>query len=304
MDNQTTLSPNLGHTATFQYDSLNRLTNAQATGSSSYNLPFSYTADGSGGRYGNVTCVINANTSGLCPTYSFNQSNNQITNSGFSYDAAGNLTQDPSNSPADAYTWDAAGRLVTITQGANTYANNTYSAQGWGVETVWPIYGNLVGDSLYDPEGRELGHVNGANRQWWDADIWAAGRMIAQFDSARTQFVHANSQGTDTQVTDYSGNVTLDMLYEPWGQILNHTGYMSDAHYAGMQQGAGNLYGTPTRQYSNPLGRWLTPDPAGMSAVDLSNPQSWNAYSYAGNNPTTFTDPSGEDYRVCTKASK
>lgn len=30
-----------------------------------------------------------------------------------------------------------------------------------------------------------------------------------------------------------------------------------------------------------------------MGAVDLSNPQSWNAYSYALNNPTTRTDPSG-----------
>lgn len=35
------------------------------------------------------------------------------------------------------------------------------------------------------------------------------------------------------------------------------------------------------------------PDPAGLGAVSLSNPQSWNMYAYARNNPTTFTDPSG-----------
>ena len=41
------------------------------------------------------------------------------------------------------------------------------------------------------------------------------------------------------------------------------------------------------------LGRWLIPDPAGQMAVDPANPQTWNMYSYAGNNPTTFNDPSG-----------
>lgn len=66
--------------------------------------------------------------------------NNQITNSGFSYDPAGHLTGDGSHT----YQWDAEGRLTKITQGSNTYSNNIYNAQGWGVETFWPIYGNMV----------------------------------------------------------------------------------------------------------------------------------------------------------------
>lgn len=40
--------------------------------------------------------------------------------------------------------------------------------------------------------------------------------------------------------------------------------------------------------------------PVGKGAVDLSNPQSWNAYAYALNNPTTLTDPEGTDVHVCT----
>jgi RHS repeat-associated protein len=49
------------------------------------------------------------------------------------------------------------------------------------------------------------------------------------------------------------------------------------------------------RKYSSTLGRWLSPDPDNAGA-DESNPQSWNAYSYVGNNPINRIDPEGDDY--------
>jgi len=47
------------------------------------------------------------------------------------------------------------------------------------------------------------------------------------------------------------------------------------------------------RQYSSSLGRWMHPDPAGLAAVDIGNPQSWNRYAYVINNPLNLVDPSG-----------
>ena len=44
------------------------------------------------------------------------------------------------------------------------------------------------------------------------------------------------------------------------------------------------------RFYSSNLGRFMSPDPVGGW---LGNPQSWNAYSMAHNNPVSHTDPSG-----------
>jgi RHS repeat-associated protein len=41
-------------------------------------------------------------------------------------------------------------------------------------------------------------------------------------------------------------------------------------------------------------GRWLSPDPY-MGSYDLMNPQSFNRYSYVGNMPMQFVDPSGKD---------
>jgi uncharacterized protein RhaS with RHS repeats len=40
-------------------------------------------------------------------------------------------------------------------------------------------------------------------------------------------------------------------------------------------------------------GRWISPDPAGMGAVSLANPQTWNRYAYVANGPLNAVDPTG-----------
>ena len=47
------------------------------------------------------------------------------------------------------------------------------------------------------------------------------------------------------------------------------------------------------RQYAPNMGRWLTPDPAGLGAVDLTNPQSWNRYAYVNGDPVNAVDEDG-----------
>jgi RHS repeat-associated protein len=47
-----------------------------------------------------------------------------------------------------------------------------------------------------------------------------------------------------------------------------------------------------TRYFGAALGRFTSPDPGNAGAV-LSNPQSWNGYSYVWNNPLNAVDPSG-----------
>ena len=49
------------------------------------------------------------------------------------------------------------------------------------------------------------------------------------------------------------------------------------------------------RQYGSSLGRWMSPDPAGIFVADVTNPQTWNLYSYVMNNPLNFVDPFGLD---------
>jgi RHS repeat-associated protein len=51
------------------------------------------------------------------------------------------------------------------------------------------------------------------------------------------------------------------------------------------------------RYYSSQQGRFLSPDPENAGA-SRDDPQSWNGYAYARNNPLLYTDPDGLAYFV------
>lgn len=58
------------------------------------------------------------------------------------------------------------------------------------------------------------------------------------------------------------------------------------------------------RYDSSSLGRFMSPDPAGLKAVHLQNPQGWNSYAYTINSPLRYTDPTGkykcaDDHNKC-----
>src|SRR5581483_10522034 len=42
-------------------------------------------------------------------------------------------------------------------------------------------------------------------------------------------------------------------------------------------------------------GRWISPDPAGLGAVNPTDPQTWNRYAYVANRPMNSVDPVGLD---------
>jgi RHS repeat-associated protein len=282
----------LSHSATYGYDNLNRLTGAAATGSSTYSLGFGYD------RWGNMNCTGGdggGSANGPCPAWTFN-SNNQINTSGFTYDAAGDLLQDPSTSPTSTYQWDAEGRLSKVTQNGTTYSTFTYNAFGQPVEGFYPGY-NLKVDALFDPYGQELGYYDATTGSWFDRDIHLGGRMVAQSYASATYFLHANALGSDTQITDQGGAVKTDWVYYPW-EPWEYLGNEVDAHFAGFEQSGGPNYPTPFRRYSGAQGRWLSPDPL---AGDVSNPQSLNRYAYVLNNPTTLTDPLGLQSDPCER---
>jgi len=50
------------------------------------------------------------------------------------------------------------------------------------------------------------------------------------------------------------------------------------------------LYDDHARYYDPAIGRFIQPDPI---VPDSANPQDLNRYTYAGNNPLRYTDPSG-----------
>jgi hypothetical protein len=102
-----------GRSVTYTYDALNRVSTAtsQATsGSDCWGQSFGYD------RYANLTTVNVTQCTAPMLSLSVN-TNNQITNSGFSYDAAGDLTNDGMYT----YSWNAEQHLSSAANVNYTY---------------------------------------------------------------------------------------------------------------------------------------------------------------------------------------
>ena len=120
---------------------------------------------------------------------------------------------------------------------------------------------------------------------------------------------HADAVGSTTMETDPAGGVQWKIAYYPWGQVLAQGGTRQSVVWAGLDWQVNDpSIPSATREYNIRDYRWLTPDPGGRKVVKLDNPQTWNMYSYVGNNPTSRNDPSGlytancnEDVKKCTK---
>jgi len=71
---------------------------------------------------------------------------------------------------------------------------------------------------------------------------------------------------------------------------------ISQSLFTGKERDAesGNDY-FGARYYGSTMGRFLSPDPSGLLAQHPEDPQSWNLYAYARNNPLINLDPTGLD---------
>jgi RHS repeat-associated protein len=115
--------------------------------------------------------------------------------------------------------------------------------------------------------------------------------------AGKTFFMHPNLVGSTTQNTNQSGASSYEELYYPWGQSWTSAGGTAyEQHFASLYQGIDTTVvqdRADYREYKPFQGRWLTPDPAGLGAVEITNPQSFNRYAYVLNNPLSLVDPLG-----------
>jgi RHS repeat-associated protein len=110
-----------------------------------------------------------------------------------------------------------------------------------------------------------------------------------------TTFYSGDQIGSARMLTDYGGWPVSSDTYYPFGPEPTPPG--DNNHYRFTGQERDNESGLDyfnARHYSITTGRFMSPDPYSGS-MDLANPQSLNRYSYVGNMPLTFTDPSGLD---------
>jgi RHS repeat-associated protein len=184
---------------------------------------------------------------------------------------------------------------------------NLYNFQG-GAPGNWDIY---LGDIV-------LVHANGTSLSLYDRSV--AG--LAPFTPGAAEsnvsvitekvFNNANPQTTSvlTSTTFYEGDqvgsailltnsggwpIYTDVFY-PFG--AEATAPLDPNHYkfTGKERDAeSGLDYFGARYYASSMGRFMSPDPLGPWVANAADPQSWNMYAYARNNPLVNTDPTGYD---------
>lgn len=267
---------------TYGYDSLNRVSTMSDSVSAQPCQGLSWTYD----PYGNRT---DQNvTSGTCNT--FHQSigtNNRLTSSPYTYDAAGNMTHDASHS----YTYDAENRITQVDGGST--ATYVYDAEGFRVRTN---VGSVTTDFMRDLSGNI---VSAVNPSWDRSYIRANGTLLAEYSEGTTYFVHPDHLGSTRLLTAPDQSVRECDDYYPYGEIIScGSTTASPLKFDGKEHDSeSNLDDFGARYYTSGIGRFMIPDwddkATAVPFADFGNPQSLNLYAYVKNNPMSYADQDG-----------
>ena len=119
---------------------------------------------------------------------------NRITNTGFVYDAAGNMTNDGLHS----YTYDAENRLTAVDGG--TTASYVYNSHG---QRVLKTAGGVTTEYYHDLSGNVLGEAQGTTVT--TGYVYFNQQLLAEYTGGTTYFVHQDHLGSTRLMTNVTG---------------------------------------------------------------------------------------------------
>ncbi|HEV8414604.1 MAG TPA: RHS repeat-associated core domain-containing protein [Bryobacteraceae bacterium] len=289
-------SPALNLTQVYSYgDNLNRLTGVTEGGVSLETYGYA----GNGNRWVSYHSQV---APAVLPslTQETPQASNAFTSAnqvvGWTYDANGNVIQP--GIAARSFTYDAENRQVTATINGST-ASYSYDGNGlrvsktWNSQTTTYVY-DAFGNLAAEYSGAASGSPCGTPTCYVTADHLGSTRMLTDKNGSTTVRRYDYLPFGDEILSGINGRDAAGMGYpsSPDNLLEKFTGQDRDSETANVNSGTG-LDWFQTRYFSSTQGRFQSVDPANAGA-SIADPQTWNGYSYVGNNPLTYTDPSGE----------
>ena len=247
-------------------------------------------------RYANRWIALGGGNQSL----SFSPNTNRITTSGYGYDeAVGNLTNDGTH----AYTFDAENKISKV----DNVSAYVYDGEGQRVR-------KLVGEDLrfiYDMGGKQTAEFDGGDGTLKKEYVYGVSGLVATIEPTAvnangTRYSTSDNLGSPRVVTNSGAGVVSRHDYRPFGEELgagigDRTTAMGFSVADGVRQQFTSkerdhetgLDYFGARYYSSFQGRFTSTDPSRKS-VALSDPQTWNRYSYASNNPMSYIDRNGK----------
>ena len=192
----------------------------------------------------------------------------------YTYDANGNMTARGSQ----AITWDTENRVTAVTGGASF----VYDGDGKRIKKtengVTMVYVNR-----YYQKNTTASEVT--------TYYYLGGRLVALKKGTSLEYVHQDHLGGTVLSTNTSANQVSSLGYLPFGGSRLSTGALgTDRKFTGQRLDNSGLYYFNARYYDPALGRFVSADTLVPAPWD---PQQWNRYTYVGNNPVRYTDPTG-----------
>ena len=123
--------------------------------------------------------------------------------------------------------------------------------------------------------------------------------------SSTVQYIHTDHLAGSSVITNADGEVIQALDYYPYGDLRindQYTEFDEQRKFTGHEYDAETGLSYMGARYYNPgVARFLSQDPAFQNldrlGTQLTDPQSWNCYAYASNNPLRYNDPNGEFWK-------
>jgi RHS repeat-associated protein len=225
------------------------------------------------------------------------------TSKTYTYDNTGNTLTRPGSQAAQTLKWNTEGKLASATEPAT----GTKPAKATGY--VYDADGQLLirrattgdGDTILYLGSTEVRlTAKGTTKALAGTRYYTAnGQTIAVRTATggtlgALSFLAADHHGTSSLALDASTYAVTKRHTTPFGDERGpKTSWVDDKGFLGKTDDTTTgLTHIGARQYDATIGQFISVDPI----LNTAEPQSMNGYSYAGNNPTTLSDPTGLDY--------
>ncbi len=178
-----------------------------------------------------------------------------------------------------SYGYDDAGRKSSQSNPNGT--STTYSYDGLNrLRTVnYPVVGGLPHILIESMGGQDTLYVYGQ------------GLTFEVKPDGSHRYYHSDALGSTRVATDDAGNPVSAYNYDAYGSVRAQAGEGRSFTYTGEQlDSETSMVFLRARYYGPYLSRFIQAD---SIAPDFSKTQALDCYSYVGNNPVRYTDPSG-----------
>jgi RHS repeat-associated protein len=250
--------------------------------------------------------LASAGPAGAATSYEYDSANNlikigstaqhfdeadQLAESGatkYEYNERGEHTKTiPASGPSTTYGYDQAEELTSVSRPEGPQIEDTYAYNGEGLRSSQKVSGATTYLSWDAAEGLPLLLTDSTNSYIYGSEGTPVEQVSRVGSEETVHYLHHDQQGSTRMLTGSGGSAEGTFTYGVYGTLTGATGAATTPlGYGGQYTNSDTgLQYLRTRSYEPATGQFTSIDPLA--------PATREPYSYVGDNPLSYSDPSG-----------